>query len=604
MFNLRKIISSLIEQAPISNANKSAHKKNQISSLHRLMPARFWGLSSALITGFVIAQVEPSFAQNKFVHPGITLTKAELDSIKKEVNAGAQPRKSGWDKMKSSSLASLSYQSNHKAKVLADGGTSDGFSDDSAAILSQAIQWYVTGDKVHAEKAIEMMNNWSRTLKSIAPAPGGYNLQHRLVTSWVAQNFAEAGEIIRYTYSGWDQADIDRYERMLSDVFWPHVNAKPPTCRNYGPGCQFQGPGNPRASNQEASYAKAQLAIAVFLDDQNKFNAGLERYRWVLPRYVDSSGEANETCRDQGHTQMGLGELAQAAEIGWSQGIDLYGELNNRLAIGHEYTAKVLSGIPQQSHCGVISKPKSRVYFSWESPFNHYTKIKGLDMTYSAKMVDKTRPTGYWFSGFAWQTLTHASANGVVTPLPPPQPLPEVGTTVFSESFASSAANFTVQSGGAWSVSKGLYKLTKPATFGSSGNGNISVHKYKVSGDFTLTAKASVTPTSSNFDDFSIIFDFQDSQNYYYASFNESNDAGTNGIFKVSAGEVTQIADMGANITAGTTYTVQVVKDGNTVKVYRDDILQATANNSATSGLVGFGSRNNAATFDQLQVAK
>ncbi len=562
-------------------------------------PTNALGAVVASVLGLAV-QMGPALAQNGFVHPGITLTITELDTIKREVNSGAQPRKAGWDKMKSSALASLSYRTHHRATVLADGGTSGGFSDDSSAILSQAMQWYVTGDKVHAEKAIEMMNNWSRTLKSIVPAPGQYNLQHRLVTGWAARDFAEAAEIIRYTYSGWDPADIDRYERMLADVFWPLVNAAPPTCGDNGPGCQFQGRGYPRVSNHEASYAKAQLAIGVFLSDRSKLNTGLERYRWVLPRFVDSSGEANETCRDQAHTQMGIGELAHAAEIGWSQGIDLYGEFNNRLAIGHEYTAKVLSGVPQQSHCGTKSSPDSRVYLSWEIPFNHYNKRKGLAMTYSAKMVDRTRPTGNWFTGFSWQTLTHAGMKGGTTP-PPPPPDPTT-TTVISENFTSTAANFTVEAGGRWSVSGGRYNLTNPAASSNTGNGNISLHKNSVSGDFALTANASVAPTTSRFDDFSIIFNFQNSQNYYYASFNESTDSGTNGIFKVSGGVASKIADMGSNIAAGETYLINVVKTGSTVQVYRSNVLQATAKVSDTSGLVGFGSRNNAATFDNLSV--
>lgn len=553
-----------------------------------------------LFAGFVSIQAEPVLAQNGFVHPGVTLTLTELNTIKREVKAGAKARKPGWDKMMSSSLASLSYKTHHKKKVLADGGTSGGFSDDSAAILSQALQWYVTGNKVHAEKAIEMMNNWSGTLKSIVTAPGAYNLQHRLVTSWAAQNFAEAGEIIRYTYSGWEQADVKRYERMLADVFWPLVNAAPPNCPDYGPGCQFQGPGNPRVSNQEASYAKAQLAIGVFLSERDKFNAGLNRYRWVLPRYVNPSGEANETCRDQGHTQMGLGELAHAAEIGHSQGIDLYGEFNNRLALGHEYTAKVLSGVPQKSHCGTKSNPDSRVYLSWEIPFNHYNKREGLAMTYSAKMVDRTRPTGNWFTGFSWQTLTHAANDGVSVVTPTPDP----GNTVVSESFTSSASNFQVVSGGAWNVKGGVYELTNPASSSTIGNGNVSVYKNKFAGNFTLTVDANASSTTSRFDDFSLIFDFQDAGNYYYASFNESTDSGTNGIFKVSGGVANKIADMGANIKAGKTYAIKVIKNAKTIKVYKNNILQATANNSASSGLIGLGSRNNAATFDNLNVAQ
>ena len=38
-------------------------------------------------------------AQSPFVHPGLSLNRAELDLIKSEVNENVQPRKAGWLKM-------------------------------------------------------------------------------------------------------------------------------------------------------------------------------------------------------------------------------------------------------------------------------------------------------------------------------------------------------------------------------------------------------------------------------------------------------------------------------------------------------------------------
>lgn len=175
--------------------------------------------------------------------------------------------------------------------------------------------------------------------------------------------------------------------------------------------------------------------------------------------------------------------------------------------------------------------------------------------------------------------------------------------TLISENFTVSASNFSVVRGGTWTVTSGTYRLTNPDNSLSVGNGNISVHNTNVAGDFVLTADGSVASTSNAFNDFSILFGYQDTNNYYFASFNESNDANTSGIFRVSGGTQTQIADITNLITPGTTYAVKIERAGDLIKVYRNSVLLASATDSTfTSGKVGFGSRNDACTFDNLIV--
>ncbi len=182
-------------------------------------------------------------------------------------------------------------------------------------------------------------------------------------------------------------------------------------------------------------------------------------------------------------------------------------------------------------------------------------------------------------------------------------PFSAFGATVINETFATSpAANFTVVSGGTWAVSSGKYVLSSPAS-GSTGNGNLSIHNTAVSGDYTLTVDASVTATSALWNDFSVIFGYQNSTNYYYFSSNENNDAGTSGLFKVASGTVTQLADTTTLITGGTTYAVKIVKNGSTYQAYRNNVLLATATDSTwASGKVGFGTLNDGASYDNLLV--
>lgn len=178
---------------------------------------------------------------------------------------------------------------------------------------------------------------------------------------------------------------------------------------------------------------------------------------------------------------------------------------------------------------------------------------------------------------------------------------PPLSAQVISETFTSSAANFTV-SGGTWAVSNGKYVLTNPVV-GGTGLNSRSIHNTTVSGDWTLTVDAATTATSSVWNDFGIIFGYQNSTNYYYFSSNESNDAGTSGIMKVTAGTVTQLADITSPIVGGTTYAAKIEKTGTTYKVYRNNTLLATATDGTwTSGKVGLGTLSDGATFDNFVV--
>ena len=84
----------------------------------------------------------------------------------------------------------------------------------------------------------------------------------------------------------------------------------------------------------------------------------------LLPRdrtYFDlfnEAGQCQESGRDQQHTQLGLGHLAEACEIAWNQGVDLYGEADNRLLKGFEYTARYNLGqdVPFVPHVDTTGK--------------------------------------------------------------------------------------------------------------------------------------------------------------------------------------------------------------------------------------------------------
>lgn len=177
----------------------------------------------------------------------------------------------------------------------------------------------------------------------------------------------------------------------------------------------------------------------------------------------------------------------------------------------------------------------------------------------------------------------------------------EMTDLLFSEDFTTAPA-MTAVAGGTWGASGGRYLLSAPAS-ASGGNGNISVHDTPIAGDFRLDVAAKVTGTSAAWDDFSVLLSYVDARNYAFASFNECNDAATSGLFKVVGGVLTQVADITRMISADTDYAVRLVRVGTQVSVLVNGASVASATDAAFSGgEIGFGSRNNAASFDALRV--
>ncbi len=176
-------------------------------------------------------------------------------------------------------------------------------------------------------------------------------------------------------------------------------------------------------------------------------------------------------------------------------------------------------------------------------------------------------------------------------------------TATICEAFATTPGTFTF-TGGAWASAQGKLRLTNAATTGqTTGNENLAMHNTNVANNWDLTVEGKAISSNNAFDDFSVVFNYQNATNYYFASFNESNDGNTNGIFRIVNGVQTELVDFATTITPGTAYDIKVARRGNVYEVFRDDQKVGTATDAAfTSGKVGLGSRNNEVEFDNLVV--
>ncbi|MFI6478380.1 alginate lyase family protein [Nonomuraea sp. NPDC050663] len=362
-------------------------------------------------------------APAQFTHPGVLLGRAQLDVMRARVRAGAQPWKSAFDQMMAHNLASLSRTPKPRA-VVECGSYSNpnhGCTDerqDALAAYTMALAWYVTEDTRYATKAIQYMDAWSATLRDHT------NSNAPLQSAWSASSWPRAAEIIRYTYSGWSQAGIDRFSTMLRTVYLPEVIN-----------------GSNSNGNWELSMMEAALGIAVFLEDRSAYDRAVARWRNRVPAfiYLDSDGElprtvpgsgldtrseivgywhgqttfvnglAQETCRDFVHTGYGLSAVSHFAETTRLQGQDLYPEIADRLrhALGLHSKYELGTAPPSWLCGGSLKRGLGPIT---EVGFNALHNRMGYAMSNTQALTEQRRPAGTNVLFVAWETLTHGGA--------------------------------------------------------------------------------------------------------------------------------------------------------------------------------------------------
>ena len=157
--------------------------------------------------------------------------------------------------------------------------------------------------------------------------------------------------------------------------------------------------------NWGAIVNRLRMACAIFLEDKALYQASADYFLHAndngsLPRYISETGQCQETGRDQGHAQLGLGALCETCEMAWEQGDDLWGALDNRMMKGIEYTAKYNLGydVPFETwtDCTGLyidwTEPgemgRGHIRCIYDLPYHHYVKRKGLKMPYTKKVLD------------------------------------------------------------------------------------------------------------------------------------------------------------------------------------------------------------------------
>ncbi len=379
--------------------------------------------------------------------------------MKARIAAGDQPWKRAWDNLLGQPYSAMDFEPKPVTHIErgAFGRASQGdrdLSSSAQAAYSQALQWYVTGDRAHARKAIAILDAWSAVLWDFEGNDA------KLLAGWTGGALCNAAEILRATDSGWGAAGVKQFERLMLTVYYPLL-------RDFFPEAN---------GNWDAAMIDSLLSIGIFCDDRAIFDRAIEHFlrgpgNGGITRYLYPGGQCDENARDQGHAQLGLGYFARAAVVAWNQGVDLWSTADNRVALGFEYTAKYVSGEDVPAF-GVISPAgRGRLSDIYEPVYQHYRFVKGLDMPYTERAIQQTRQQG-------WTALVmHRGAEGPTAAgrLPAPSAsgqtaagaldapgghVPADATPVAPGESIQTAIDRRAAAGGGWVVlAKGLYTL-------------------------------------------------------------------------------------------------------------------------------------------------
>ena len=404
-----------------------------------------------------VATVTPDAGtfQGTFRHPGVLVNGPQLALLRDQAgDAGLRAQALAQAKTQTDSeasgtpWASLAYVAQPPPSICCGSVSSPdigckGEQFDVEAAYTDALVWALTGDEAYAKQAVAIMNAYGAVqpthfapTASCTDATGATGLSSNtpVQSGWCGSVFPRAGEILR-GYSGWAQADQDKFAAMLQGLYVPNL---------LGGNVKDNG-------NYELSMADALIQIGVFLDDADTFDAGVALWRRRVPAYIymthDGSspvmlsgegatwnatnfvdGLCQETCRPSDqlhHCQLGFAAMINAAETARIQGLDLYGEEAPRILAGLELEASYLNGAMTPDPGCVTSKGVATAFSTfvtgakptqmWEIAYNHYANRVATPLPQTLQVVQRVRPTTVDHD-MDWETLTHADVGSVGLP--------------------------------------------------------------------------------------------------------------------------------------------------------------------------------------------
>jgi hypothetical protein len=412
-------------------------------------------LTKAWLTGLLVLAATALAAAQGFVHPGLLHSREDLDRMKRAIAAKEEPIYGGYEVFRQNLASAANYAMQGPLAMVGRNPSvgQTAYDADANAAHQNALMWCLTGEPAYAAKAIALVNAWSGTLTRITGRDAV------LMAGLGPFKMVQAAELLRYSNSGWKEADVQQAERHFRDVIYPVL-------REYAPFAN---------GNWEQAALKTVMAVGIFCNDRALYEDALRYYvdGWGngrLTHYViNDTGQGQESGRDQAHAQLGIGMLAECSEMAWHQGLDLYGYADNRLLKGFEYAAKynlghddvpfvpVLDRTGKYFHTKVSTQARGQLRPLYEQVYNHYVKRRGLAAPFTQQAAEKLRPEGPGHPGAdhpGYGTLfyTRPAEKAVPATAPPSAP----GALVAQGSPAGVALSWVAPVGtGSYTVKRG-----------------------------------------------------------------------------------------------------------------------------------------------------
>ncbi|GAA1679135.1 alginate lyase family protein [Kribbella yunnanensis] len=378
------------------------------------------GALSSPATAAQPATPAPAEAPAVFAHPGVGVSRAQLDFVKAKVQAGAQPWTTAFNQAKNSAYGSLSRTPTPRAVVECGPYSKPDYGctnerQDAIAAYTDALIWYISGDVRYAQKSIALMDAWSATIRDHT------NSNAPLQTGWAASSWPKAAEIIKHAYGNWPNSG--RFATMLRNVYVPEIIN-----------------GSNSNGNWELTIIEALQGIGVFLEDKAIYDKAISLFSYRAPAYVylasDGSlpktvpsqnlntrdkivgywqgqgtfvtGLTQETCRDFVHTGYGISAISHVLETARIQGIDMYPQYGERLRQALGFQAKYerqAEPVPSWLCGGSVQRGLGPIT---EVGYNALHTRLGIAMANTQALTEANRPAGTNALFLAWETLTHA----------------------------------------------------------------------------------------------------------------------------------------------------------------------------------------------------
>jgi hypothetical protein len=364
-------------------------------------------------------------APARWTHPGVLLGARQLAFVRAQVAAGAAPFAAAYAKALASPLAALTYapQGPPASGVIDCGSYShpdDGCSaedSDGAAAYLHLVLFALTDDSRHAAAGVRILTHYAAALK------GYSNSNAPLQAAWGLSKWSRAAELAAHlpNVTGFDAR---AFTATLARAALPLVVG-----------------GSPSNGNWELAMIEGALGYAVLAEDAAVFDSAVRMWQQRVPAYFycaaedggaprpaprghpswygqavfspATSGVAQETCRDEGHTTFGIASASNAAETALLQGQDLWAPEKQRLAGALELNAALLlpgaASPPDLCSGRAVDVASGRAMPSYEVAYNRLHNGMGVSLPHVEAHLANLRAQSNTIDAHmcVCETLTH-----------------------------------------------------------------------------------------------------------------------------------------------------------------------------------------------------